>query len=175
MKFSLLFSCALALTGLVSMSASADVRIAKIENGVVTTPGCSKTSVGGGGGTIAYRYTCPLGEAVVSETRNNYNCTLQIYTSGYYTTGSCSYNGASYYSIYKVQTTTTSSSAPVSSAPATTSSSASSTYVPSGGSCTWNNSASYGSGYTLVYVPIGACQDKYKVVNTQTGQVQYTR
>lgn len=172
MKFKLLLSCTLALAGLVSMSASADVRIAKIENGVVTTPGCTKTSVGGGGGTIAYRYTCPLGEAYVAETRSNYSCTLYTSTSGYYTTGSCSYSGGDYYSVWKTES---SSSVASTSAPATTSSSVSSTYVPSGGSCTWNNSASYGSGYTLVYTPIGACQDKYKVVNTQTGQITYTR
>lgn len=174
MKFRLLLSCTLALVGLVSMSASADVRIAQIQNGALITPGCVKNSIGGGGGTIAYRYTCPLGEAIISETVSGYNCTLQTHTSGYYTTGSCAYNGASYYSIYKVEAVATSSAASTS-APATTSSSVSSTYVPSGGSCTWNNSASYGSGYTLVYTPIGACQDKYKVVNTQTGQVTYTR
>jgi hypothetical protein len=173
MKFRLLLSCTLALTGMAAMSANADVRIAKIENGVVTTPGCTKTSVGGGGGTIAYRYTCPLGEAYVAENRYNYSCTLTTSTSGYYTTGSCAYSGGDYYSVWKTEST---SSVASTSAPATTSSSTStSANIPAGNNCTWNSSASYGSGYTLVYVPVSACQDKYKVVNTQTGQVTYTR
>lgn len=171
MKFSLLLSCTLALAGLVSMSASADVRIAQIQNGAVTTAGCYKNSIGGGGGTVAYRYTCPLGEAIISETVSGYNCTLQTHTSGYYTTGSCAYNGASYYSIYKVETTST-SAATSTSAPVTTSSSVSS--IPSGSACTWNSQPSYGAPGTYVYTPIGACQHRYKVLNTSTGQVTYT-
>lgn len=47
--------------------------------------------------------------------------------------------------------------------------------IPSGDNCTWQSSPFWGSGYTQVFAPIGACQDKYKVVNTDTHKVEYMR